>query len=91
MAVRFQPQALADAQAVQARQAQVEHQHVGRIGQGQRQAGAAVGGEVDAVALRFQQPGELGTQGQIVFDDQDAEAGGGHLRGSGVLSVPELA
>ena len=68
----FLAQLLAQFQAVQARQSDVEDDDVVVVLGRQRQAAVAVAGGIELVALRFQEAVEVGQDIGMVFDDEDA-------------------
>ena len=72
-------QALADLQAVQARQPQVQQQHVRRLFQRQQQRQPAITRFIDAPAGTGQHGDDLRTQRRMVFGDQDVRGRGWHV------------
>jgi hypothetical protein len=75
---RLRAQTLAQLQAIEARQAQVEQQHIGRRVQRHLQGLAPVRRLFDTVAVALQQCSNLLAQRRMVFHHQHVQAQGRH-------------
>src|SRR5690606_32408284 len=75
---RVVAQLAADLQAVHARQVEVKHDRIEVVDDGKVQAGHAIGGEIDGMTAVLQVVAEVGGDVLIVFDDENAHAGGFH-------------
>jgi hypothetical protein len=83
MAIGLPAQLLADGQSIQARQAEVQHQHVRRAFQRHLQRQAPVAGLLDLPAGAAEHRHDLRAQGGVILDDEEAGCGTGRGDGHG--------